>query len=105
MLEVEAAVARIKPTVLCISESNLRCSVDQEKVLIPGYRLFTSKTMQNPALNISRVVVYLDENVTWSLREDLMDPSFSSIWIELGSSGLFIQRTSVYEPSRKLVPE
>ena len=85
MTEVEAAVARIKPTVLCISESNLRFSVDQEKVQIPGYRLFTSKTMRNPALNISRVVVYLDKNVTGSLREDLMDPSFSSIWIELGS--------------------
>ena len=85
MTEVEAAVARIKPTVFCVSESNLRVTIDQAKVQIPGYRLFTSKTIENSALNISRVVVYLDRDVKGTLREDLMDPNFSSIWIELGS--------------------
>ena len=85
MAEVEAAVARVKPTVFCVSESNLRTTVDQAKVQIPGYRLLTSKTITNLSLNISRVVVYLDSNVKGKLREDLMDSSFSSIWIELGS--------------------
>ena len=31
MPELEAAVARIKPTIFCVSESNLRSSVDQFK--------------------------------------------------------------------------
>ena len=78
MAEVEAAVARV-------SESNLRVTIDTAKVQIPGYRLFTSKTITNSALNMSGAVVYLDNNVKGKLREDLMDSNFSSIWIELGS--------------------
>ena len=32
---------------------------------------------------MSRVVVYLDNEVIGKVQEDLMDPGFSSIWIEL----------------------
>ena len=85
MSEIEAAVARTKPTVFCVSESNLRDTVDQSDVQIPGYRLLTSKTISNPLLKISRVVVYLDRAVKGKLREDLMSPDMSSVWIELGS--------------------
>ena len=42
MTELGAAVARIKPTVFCVSESNLRVTIDQAKLQIPGYRLFTT---------------------------------------------------------------
>jgi hypothetical protein len=85
MAEIEVAVSRTKPAVFCISESNLRAGVDQAAVQIPGYRLITSKTISNSALEISRVVVYLDNSVKGKIREDLMNPHFSSIWIELGS--------------------
>ena len=54
MVEIEAAVARIKPTVFCVSESNLRDTVDQSEVQIPGYRLLTSQMLLNPSLKISR---------------------------------------------------
>ena len=85
MTEIEAAVARIKPSVFCVSESNLRDTVDKSRVQIPGYRMFTSKTIENSTLKISRVVVYLDEAVKGKIREDLMSPNLSSIWLELGS--------------------
>ena len=85
MPELEAAVARIKPTIFCVSESNLRSSVDRNEVQIPGYKLITSKTIVNPTLEMSRVVVYLDREVRGRVREDLMDSGFSSIWIELGA--------------------
>ena len=85
MSEIEAAVAKTKPTVFCVSESNLRDTVDQSDVQIPGYRLLTSKTISNPLLKISRVVVYLDRAVKGKIREDLMNPDLSSVWIELGT--------------------
>ena len=85
MPELEAAVARVKPTIFCVSESNLRSSVDQNEVQIPGYKLITSKTIVNPSLEMSRVVVYLNREVRGKVREDLMDSAFSSIWIELGA--------------------
>ena len=85
MPELEAAVARIKPTIFCVSESNLRSSVDQKEVQIPGYKLITCNTIMNPSLQMSRVVVYLDSAVRGKVREDLMDSGFSSIWIELGT--------------------
>ena len=47
--------------------------------------MFTSKTISNSLLKISRVVVYLDKTVKGKIREDLMSPEMSSIWLELGS--------------------
>ena len=47
MTEVEATVAIIKPTIFCVSESNLRASIEPAKVQIPGYKLITSKTIIN----------------------------------------------------------
>ena len=85
MLEIEGAVSKVKPTVFCISESKLRACVDQTEVQIPGYRLITSKTISNTALEMSRVAVYIDKSVKVKIREDLMHPNFSSIWMELGS--------------------
>ena len=85
MTEIEAAVARIRPSLFCVSESNLRDTVDRSKVQIPGYRMFTSKTISNSSLKISRVVVYLDKTVKGKIREDLMSPEMSSILLELGS--------------------
>ena len=79
MPEVEAAVAKFKPTVFCVSESNLRSTTDQSEVQIPGYKLLTSRTILNPNLKMSRVVVYLDKSVKGKIREDLMVPNFSSI--------------------------
>ena len=63
----------------------VRSSVDQNDVQIPGYKMITSKTITNPSLEMSRVVVYLDKEVRGKVREDLMDSAFSSIWIELGT--------------------
>ena len=86
LCEIEAAVAHIKPSILGISESNLRSNTDLNTVQIPGYQLLTAKTLQNPNIQMSRVVVYLSNDISGSLREDLMDDDFSSIWVELSTS-------------------
>ena len=87
MCEIEAAVARVKPSVLGISESNLHSYTDLSTVQIPGYRLLTAKTLQNPTVLMSRVVVYMSEEMSGKLREDLMNEDLSSIWIELSTPG------------------
>ena len=85
MAELEAAVARIKPSVFCVSESNLRDTVDKSRVQIPGYRMFTSKTIAKSSLKISCVIVYLDKAVKGKIREDLFSPDLSTIWLKIGS--------------------
>ena len=84
MSKLEAAVARNKPSVFCVLESNLRDTVDKSKVQIPRNRMFTSKTIANSSLKVSRVVVYLDKEVKGKIREDLMSPDWSLIWLEIG---------------------
>ena len=85
MPEIECLVKRLHPAVLGISESNLKHTHDMSKVQLPGYELLTSKTLQNPELNISRVVVYVKDDLNCKLRPDLMDDKFSSIWVEVRS--------------------
>ena len=85
--EIEVAVSRVKPAILGISEANLHQSVDLSLVALPGYSLYTAKTLSNPRIGCSRVVVYLQEGVTAKLREDLMSDQFSSIWIEVNLPG------------------
>ena len=87
MNEIEIAVSRIKPSVLGISEANLDNSTDLTTVQLPGYTLFTAKTIQNPQLHMSRVVAYMCEGMSGKIREDLMSEDFSSIWIELKVPG------------------
>ena len=83
MMEVESVVSQLSPSILGISESNLKNSHDLAKVQLPGYQLFTSNTLHNPQLKISRVVVYVKDELNCTLRQDLMDDSFSSIWVEV----------------------
>ena len=83
MNEIESLVSALHPECLGISESNLKSCQDMTKVQLPGYQLFTSKTINNPELNISRVVVYIKDRLNCKLREDLMDDSFSSVWVEI----------------------
>ena len=85
MHEIESLISQLHPAILGISEINLKSSHDIMKVQLPGYELLTSTTLQNPQLNISRVVVYVKDDLNCKLRPDLMDDIFSSIWIEVKS--------------------
>ena len=45
-----------------------------------------SATLSNPQLNVSRIAVFVHNDVSVTLRDDLMDEEFSSIWLEVGLS-------------------
>ena len=82
--EIETVIADLRPHVLGISESNLYKKHDLENVMIEDYELFTATTLENPNLEVSRVVVYKHKSIVAKLRKDLMDDTFSSNWMEMG---------------------
>ena len=46
--------------------------------------MILAKTLDNIELNISRVAIYVHSDVHTKVRSDLMNDSFSSIWLEMG---------------------
>ena len=80
-------MSRVKPAVMGVSEANLHHTGDLARCQLPGYTLYLAKTLVNPRLRCSRVVVYLKEGLSAKLREDLMSEEFSSIWIEISVPG------------------
>ena len=82
--EIENIISMHRPHVLGISEANFFQDHDYEAVQIENYKLITAKTLQNEDLKVSRVCVYLHVSMVGQLREDLMNDSFSSIWVEVG---------------------
>ena len=82
--EVEAILAGHEPHILGLSEANLRSSADLSQVQHDEYQLHTAPTMSNPALGISRVVVYTHSSLVVKRRPDLEDETLSAIWLEVG---------------------
>ena len=84
MHEIETLVADIHPHLLGISESNHFKCQNIESVMLPDYDLITALTLENPNLEVSRIVIYKHKSVVAKIRKDLMSNLFSSIWIEVG---------------------
>ena len=85
--EIEKLVADYSPHILGISEANLHKKHGMDNCKIADYDLITSNTMNNKALQVSRVVVYKHISLVAKVREDLMSDRFSSIWLEVGLPG------------------
>ena len=84
MNEIEAVVSNYKPHIFGLSENcySIDHSVDLTK--IDDYEVYFAKTLENPSLNVSRVSVYVHNDLQSKLRPDLMSDKFSSIWVEVG---------------------
>ena len=82
--EIEALIANHHPHVLGLSEANLRSDHDLDLVQQPDYDLHLCPTSNNPALSISRVVVYTHKSLVVKRRTDLEDERISAIWLEVG---------------------
>ena len=64
--------------ILGILESNLHRSIDKIEVKIDKYRMLCQE------INMSRIIVYVRDNLDCKLVEDMMDPGLSCIWLEIG---------------------
>ena len=83
--EFENVVNTYSPHIFGVSEANFKKTHDINSVQLENYTLFLSETLQNPELEVSRVALYVHKDmIKPKLRTDLMNNSYSSIWIELG---------------------
>ena len=82
--EIKTIIDQCKPHVFGLSEANFKLNHDKEDVRIEDYEVYFSKTLNNSNLNISRIAVYVQTEISSKIRLDLMNDSFSSIWLELG---------------------
>ena len=80
---IESVINGYKPSILGISESNFFREHDVQDVQIENYRLYFSNTINNDDLKVSRVAVYVHNDIACKVRTDLMNDTFSSIWLEI----------------------
>ena len=81
--DIEHVISTYRPDILGISEANFKRDHSLEDVQIENYNLFLCNTLENPSLNISRVVIYVHNDIAVKRRTDLMNDTFSSIWLEI----------------------
>ena len=82
--EIEVVIDKFKPHVFGISEACFKLNHRLDDIKIEGYEVYFAKTLENVALNVSRVAVYIHNDVfKKKLRTDLMTDEFSSIWLEI----------------------
>ena len=82
--DIATIIGGHKPHVLGLSEANLKNVHNLALVQHDEYDLHTCPTIDNPQLNISRVVVYTHKSLVVKRRPDLEDSSVSAIWLEAG---------------------
>ena len=80
---IESVINGYKPLILGISESNFLKHHDINDVQIDNYKLFLSDTLENETIKASRVAVYVHDDIACKVRKDLMNDTFSSIWLEV----------------------
>ena len=81
MRELEREIQMRQPSIIGISEANLRDDIELNEVNIDGYDMYTSMIPEEGKMK--RLVTYVREGLDVKLRDDLMDSNFCSIWLEV----------------------
>ena len=85
MNEIETVINAYRPHVFGISETCFKKGHNLSDIQVQDYAIYFSKTLENPSLNVSRVMVYVHKDIVKpKLRTDLMNDAFSSVWLEIG---------------------
>ena len=82
--EIENIINGYQPHILGISEGTFHSNHDVTDVKIENYDVYFSKSLKCPQLNCSRLSVYVHQDLNTKVRDDLMNETFNSIWIECG---------------------
>ena len=88
---IQALIDQEAPDILFISEANLDESTPSHESLIIGYNITLPKTVTRN--KTARLVLLTKENLDFKVKEELMDDTFTSIWIKIcrpGAKGLLI---------------
>ena len=81
---IETIIGGYKPHILGISENSFKKSHDKVDANIEDYTTYFSKTLENENLNVSRITVFTQKDLVVKERSDLMNDTFSSVWLEIG---------------------
>ena len=95
MNKVKKIIQKRRPHLLALQESNLWKYQDKEKVKIDGYRLFTSKMLENEERRCSRVVVYVKDNLRVKQLNSLESDENSAIWLEIIFGALYCEHSHI----------
>ena len=82
--ELSNIIDEFRPHVFGITESSFKRYQNKADVKIQDYEIFFSNTLNNPNLELSRACVYVHKDLNFKLRDDLMNDTISSVWLELG---------------------
>ena len=99
---IEDNISQYKPHILGISETYFRKGQNIEEIKIDDYDVFMSKTLDNPDLNVSRIVVFAQKSIPklilrtdpwmissvqfgWRLAFSIKKVFLSGVFIETGN--------------------
>ena len=82
--EIENLISEFQPHMLGISEANFFKDHSYDDVQFVDYNFHLCKTLANPELEYSRIVVYTHKSLICKIRPDLMNDDISSIWMQVG---------------------
>ena len=86
--EISTLVSKQKPNIFGRAEANVKSCHDQADLVIPGYALHLTSSLNNPSLgNIARVAVHTQKSITVRRRQDLEDEGLQMICLEAGLPG------------------
>ncbi len=83
MDELTKVVLESNADIMGISEANLPKFIPDGQVEIPGYNMIRGGTVNNDQIPLTRVVVYVRDNLDVRVREDLMSKDQTSVWLDL----------------------
>ena len=84
--EIEEMVKSNNFGVFGVVEANLFKESNHEDVTIDGYSLLWDLGRENRKRNNSRCVLYIRNDLSYKIRNDLMEMDIPEIWVEVGES-------------------
>ena len=81
MTEIKQMIDMHRPLILGISEANIKTNEDINLYSIKDYKIFPAPASVS---GVIRLVVYVHKEISVKLRNDLMCPGLSSVWLEAG---------------------
>ena len=83
-LDIETVIGQYKPHILGLGEANFHHDHELSEVQQADYTLHLDPSINNPNLQVARVVAYTHNSLRVKRRHDLEDDSLSYIWLECG---------------------
>ena len=82
--EVKALIQERRPHALISEKANFWAWHRKEDIQCEGYKVHTTKMLENKCRQCSRLVIYVKDEIRVKRRKELELDDFSAIWMEIG---------------------